>query len=59
MNETKEKYETPVITKVTFEDKELVAFHICKKQTLLEQDSGSCCNLLPFGGFNKDDLDPS
>jgi len=59
MNKNKSKYERPEITKVKFEDKDLVAFHVCRKQSQLQQDSGSCCNILPFNDYNLNDLDPS
>ena len=59
MNTNKTPYAKPVMTRVKFDDKDLVAFHVCKKQTTLMSDSGSCCNILPFNDFNLNDLDPS
>ena len=57
MSETK-KYEPPVMTKVKFEDKELVAFNVCKKATAVEQDT-SCCTILPNNDHNSVNLDLS
>ena len=59
MKKAKRKYDPPVMTKVKFEDKELVAFHVCKKQSQIERDASSCCNILPFNQFNLSNLDPS
>ena len=53
------KYQTPVITRVKFEDKELVSFDVCKKQTQIERDSASCCNIIPNGEFNLNNFDAS
>lgn len=41
MNTAKKKYEAPVMTKVNFKDKELVAFITCKKDVL--EGEGGCC----------------
>jgi len=58
MEKAKKTYEGPVMTKVNFKDKELVAFAICKKQGSLQGDGG-CCALAPFGTPNRDQFDPS
>ena len=55
----KKKYEPPVMTQVKFEDKELVAFSVCKKATQIEQDTASCCVVLPNSEQNLNSLDPS
>ncbi len=59
MAKAKEKYEPPVLTKVKFEDKALVAFNVCKKQSQLENESASCCNILPFKTYNMTNFDAS
>ena len=45
MKEARRKYEQPVMTKVTFEDKELVAFATCKKAG--NNLFGGCCDPNP------------
>lgn len=59
MTEQKKKYATPVITEVKFEDKNLVTFNVCSKQTRVEGDSASCCLVEPEQIPNKDTFDPS
>ena len=61
MNDARKEYERPELSRVRFEDKDLVAFHTCRKQTALAADEASCCNVQgPFGNqFNLNDLDPS
>ncbi len=52
-------YVHPTITKVKFEDQALVAFSVCRKQTQLESDADSCCNILPYQEYNMNNFDPS
>ena len=61
METSKKKYEPPVITRVKFEEKELVSFNVCKKVTAVELDSISCCQILkPFTEpGNMNNFDPS
>ena len=59
MEATRQKYETPVITKVKFEEKELVSFNVCKKASI-ELDLTSCCQVyVPTPASNLNTLDPS
>jgi hypothetical protein len=53
MSTQKKPYRRPVITRVKFEDKGLVSFAVCRKQTQLEQDSASCCVVMPESEPNK------
>jgi len=55
----KKTYVPPLITKVAFQDRSLVAFNVCRKQTQLENDSDSCCNIQPYHEFNLNNFDPS
>lgn len=57
--EEKKTYSPPAITEVKFEDKNLVAFNVCSKQTRIEGDSASCCLVQPENIPNKDTFDPS
>lgn len=57
MKKAKKTYEQPVMTKVNFKDKELVAFAVCKKPTL--QGQGGCCKWQPFDQHNDLNYDPS
>lgn len=59
MKKSKKTYVSPVLTRVTFDDKKLVEFAVCKKQTQLERLTESCCNLLPYNTYSKDTFDPS
>ena len=59
MKTNRKPYVTPVVTKVTFDDKKLVEFNVCKKQASIERDSASCCTILPFNDYNKTNFDPS
>ena len=60
MDSHKQKYEPPVITRVKFEEKELVSFNVCKKVTTIEADLTSCCQVLvPFNASNLNSFDPS
>jgi hypothetical protein len=60
MDKVKQKYVPPVITRVKFEDKELVSFNVCKKITNIELDLTSCCQVLqPFKSTNLNSFDPS
>ena len=59
MAKLRKVYPKPTITEVKFDDRSLVAFHVCKKQTQLEQDSISCCNIMPFLEPNMRVADPS
>jgi hypothetical protein len=52
-------YVPPKITKVKFEDRSLVTFAVCRKETQLEQDADSCCNILPDHQANYNNFDPS
>ena len=58
MERAKRTYPTPTITEVKFEDKNLVTFFTCSKQTVLSGDSASCCNVQPEGTPNQT-YDPS
>ena len=58
MNSAKKQYPTPTITEVKFEDKNLVSFFTCSKQTRIEGDTASCCNVQPEGRANES-YDPS
>ena len=62
MKKEKRSYEKPVITKVKFEDKALVSFSTCSKETRVAQDD-SCCDIRdPNGGhlrYNMTQFDQS
>ena len=57
MKQAKKTYEPPAMTKVSFKDKELVAFNVCKKATLT--GNGGCCMWQPFNQKNDTNFDPS
>lgn len=59
MKKIPKKYQPPLMTRVRFEDRELVSFRVCRKQSQIERDSTSCCNILPFNDFNLSNFDPS
>jgi hypothetical protein len=60
VSESKGKYTSPEITEVKFEDKNLVTFFVCSKQTRIEGDSSSgCCELVPDQVPNRQPFDPS
>ena len=60
MSKAKKKYSPPEIAAVKFEDKNLVTFFVCSKQTKIEGDSSSgCCDLLPGNRPNNQPYDPS
>lgn len=42
---TKRSYRKPVITRVTFSDKALISFSICRKVTDANQLSETCCSV--------------
>ena len=48
MFESKKKYLAPTITEIKFEDKNLVLFLSCSKQTRVADNiTNGCCNLMP------------
>jgi len=48
MAETRKPYLTPTITEVKFEDKNLVSFLSCSKQSRIEGAvTNGCCELMP------------
>lgn len=48
MNKPKKVYQTPTVTEVKFEDKNLVMFLSCSKQTKIDGAiANGCCELRP------------
>jgi len=61
MKTQKETYTPPAITEVKFEDKNLVLFLSCSKQSRVEGSiTNGCCDLKgPFGSTPASAFDPS
>ena len=60
MNNSKKKYTSPEISEVKFEDKNLVTFFVCSKQTKTDSAvANDCCDLLPLHVPGNLPFDPS
>ena len=61
MKHARKVYVQPSITEVKFEDKNLVLFLSCSKQTRIEGSiTNGCCDLAnPFGSTPASSFDPS
>jgi hypothetical protein len=58
MSAEKREYQEPKITRIAFEDHNLVSFDICQKVGSLYDDptSSTCCQVNQFGGVGPGNL---